>query len=167
MSLTPGVSTMVSWFSSSAAGWVSSTWWNVAPLPSPLPCWACPSTVSQSASAAPAIALRAPSSPTNVAVARGPYITCASTAVVGVMPVGMTGAPRSALMNVDLPWLNSPRTTIVKRSSSSLGSRVSRTSRATDGSPAASAAVARSASTPRMAALRSSSDVHAVFGAVT
>ena len=47
-------------------------------------------------------------------------------------------------MNVDLPWLNSPSTTTEKRSSSSLGRRVSRTSRATQGSPAASAAAARS-----------------------
>jgi len=74
------------------------------------------------------------------ALSFGPCEMWASRAVVGVMPVGRMGAPSSALMNVDLPWLNSPRTTTVKCSASSLGRRVSRTSRATDGSPAASAA---------------------------
>ena len=49
------------------------------------------------------IGSRSPFSVTAVAPARAPCVTCASSAVVGVMPVGRSGVPSSALMNVDLP----------------------------------------------------------------
>ena len=98
MSLTPGVSTSVSRFSSTAAGYSISTWW-VADWPCRLArgllvlaLLASPSTVSQSPSAAASIGLRSPDSVTAVARACGPCVMCASSAVVGVMPVGSTGA---------------------------------------------------------------------------
>src|SRR5688572_10518343 len=55
------------------------------------------------------------------------------------MPVGNTLWPSSAFTNVDLPWLNSPRTTTWNRSPSSLGIRLTRRSRARVVMPTASA----------------------------
>ena len=65
-------------------------------------------------------------------------------AVVGVIPVGSTSWPSSAFTNVDLPWLNSPSTTTWKRSPSSLGTRLTRMSRAKVTMPTVSAMSASS-----------------------